>query len=442
MQKALFVLLVFVFYGTVHAQPKWPAKPNLAKAKGYNQRVDLWKAFLYDVVDSAYSSTSGISMKDFIATARQGHDLLRQTDTATKAFFNYYMGAGFQAASKYDSAIVYLEKALWAYRKLKIYKEEIKVICVLHYAYYYAGQGQRRDTMMVYLRKMLPQIKDDYPLKTRMISTLSEYAYDHAEYEKAIAYKLQVIALTKEAQAKKKESIGPSDVAVAYHQIAETYLVIKQYEKALYYLKAAQPYLINNYHATANALLSTIAAYQGLNNEQDALLSFKELQKHVKGKEIAPFTLSAANRSFADYYLGKGKLDMAEKYALKALRYAANISGQEHKQNAVDAKMTLGFVLYRQGKYAQAVNYLGGVIASSYEFGRERYATGNQMLAESYAALGKHDQAFKHYQVYARLQDTLYRESSKKSIAEMDAKYNRQANAREIKLLNAENTTK
>ncbi|WP_316772497.1 ATP-binding protein [Pedobacter frigiditerrae] len=427
-------ILGFCFNGYAQLQ-----RPDLRKVKDYKAKVETWKKYCQDLLNAAYAGNQNANLLMFVNASKEGLKLCKKDDLKNIAQFEYYVGAGFQNAGKPDSAVSYLENTVKIYQKLKMLKEEVTAMRFLHYAYFYSGQFAKRDVMINRMQLLLDKTKDQ-EIKCVILSVLSEYSYDHANYEKAIQYKLIVIEISKKLLAKSKNYESDyGNIGVIYFQIAETYLLMKQYEKVIYYMQIGEKYLANSVNNLAGGYNNYITAYLGLNKVDSALKFLKKLKIVSGDKSDFVYQLSTANKNFAEYYLRTNNDKIALNYAKNAYKLAV-LDGQP--QTLLEANATLGKVYFENGNTKAAISHLNASLKNSYNFGKENYALIHLRLAESYAASKDFEKAYKHYNVYAKLQDTLYEAASKKSIAEMDAKYHREASKQEIKLLNTESRNK
>lgn len=229
------------------------------------------------------------------------------------------------------------------------------------------------------------------------------------------------------------------DLCTNYGQIAETYIVIKQFEKAIEYLNFANIYIKNDKNTLANNCNNYINCYLNLNKTDSALFYFKKLKYLTINGDKLEGQLSTANKFFAEFYLKKYNTATALVYGIKTLAFA-NKNGQP--QLVLEANTLMGKINYQLKKYPEAIKYLKNSLKQSAHFGKENYALTNQKIAQSYASINNFKLAYKHFNIYSKLQDTLYEEASKKSITEMDAKYQTADRKKEIKLLNNQNQIK
>lgn len=163
---------------------------TIVNAKSYNQKLQDWKNYCKQILELASAGKNNVTFLTFVDCNKKGLLFCKKNDTENLAYFNYYIGAGFQNASKPDSAVSYLENSVKQYHQINFIKKEVNSMRYLHYAYFYSGNFLKRDSMINKMRVIFASTKD-VEIKTTILETLSEYAYDHANYESAISYKLK-----------------------------------------------------------------------------------------------------------------------------------------------------------------------------------------------------------------------------------------------------------
>jgi signal transduction histidine kinase len=405
---------------SLHAQQKNNTPPD--------KKLDALSAEWNMLIDSSkYQQAMTIARKGFAAC--QPHNYLMQSR------FLYYIGYCHEYMNNnYDSAVFYYEKAYPLALKAKSLKDEADLLMRLNYMYYYVKKYTTRDTLIRYIKTIVDTTKDLRVLAV-LNGSIGEYYLDNSAYESFIKYKLKAIDYRKQLLAsdsiQNKENIG-----ISYLQIVQAYIRMHQDEKALEYLGYSREYIKNFRDGEAFMNNDYIHVYLNLDKFDEAVKYDKLLYSAMHPNDSLFINLSFARRLFADYYCRKGMIAKSETEAREALRLAKKSTDEEI---LCEAHLSLGKIEYKKGAYREAINYLNLALPSAYNYDREMYLEIQKKLAESFAALHQFDSAYLHYQVYSQLQDTLYTEASKRSLAEAEAKYqnkNKQAqiNAQTIKL--------
>lgn len=354
-----------------------------------------------------------------LALAKQGLASTPAGNNKMKARFLYYIGYSHEYLNNnYDSAVHYYETAYPYALKAKSLKDETDLLMRLNYMYYYVKKYAERDTLIRYIKTIVDTTKDLRVLAV-LNGSIGEYYLDNSAYERFIQYKLKAIDYRKLLLA--SDSIqNRENIGISYLQIVQAYIRMHQDEKALEYLGYSRDYIKNFKDGEAFMNNDYINVYLNLDKFDLAKQYDKLLYAAMKGSDSLFINLSFARRLFADYYCKKGLLAQSEQEAMEALRLARKSTDEEI---LCEAYLSLGKIEYRKGAHNEAIRYLNLALPSAYNFDREMYLEIRKKLAQSYAALSQWDSAYHHYVLYSQLQDTLYTEASKRSIAEAEARY-------------------
>lgn len=405
---ALVVLMCLSCYNTLYAQSGSGRPSSGARDK-------KWESLSKDCDKLIDESRYG----EVIMVARQGIALCSENDKRRLAQFNYLVGYGFEYwNNSYDSAVYYYEKALPYAQRAKSLYDEVNVLMRLNYMYYSVGKFARRDTLIQYIKTIVDTTRDIHA-QAILNGSIGEYYLDLSAYENFIRYKLKAIDYRKKLRA--TDSTGNKEnIGISYLQIVQAYLKMHQDGKALEYLGYSREYVNHFRDGEAFMCNDYVNAYLNLDKMDSAALYDQRLYRMMHREDSLFINLSFSRRLFADYYVRKGKIPVAEQHAYEALRLAQK-SGDE--EILVEAHIALGNIEYLKGRYGEAINYLSKALPGAYNFDREMYVAIQKKMAQSYAALHQWEKAYTHYEIYSHLQDTLYAESSKQSLANAEAQY-------------------
>ncbi|RYZ44457.1 MAG: hypothetical protein EOP49_27085, partial [Sphingobacteriales bacterium] len=357
--------------------------------------------------------------KDAITVAYRGLALCPPANNLMKARFLYYLGYSHEYLNNnYDSAIYFYQKAYPYAVKSGNQGDEANLLMRINYMYYYVKKYRERDTLIRYIKTIVDTAKDTEVLAI-LNGSIGEYYLDNSAYESFINYKLKAIEYRKRLLTKdsmqNRENIG-----ISYLQIVQAYIRMHQDEKALEYLGYSRTYIKSFKDGEAFMNNDYINVYLNLDKFDLAVKHDKLLYASMKPQDSLFINLSFARRLFADYYCRKGQLVRSEQEAMEALRLAKKSLDEEI---LCEAHVSLGKIEYQKGSYTDAISYLNLALPAAYNYDRDMYLEAQKKLAQSYAAMGRWDSAYAHYQTYSSLQDTLYTEASKRSLAEAEAKY-------------------
>lgn len=420
--KAYFRLLIFSLLIPLFTPVKAQQKPELSGYKSIEAKLERWTKYCNDLVDAN-------NYPLLIIAAKQGTGLCSHTNNYRKmSQFAYFTGYGYEYSNnQYEKAIVYYEQANAYALKAHSLKDEVNALMRLNYMYYSVRKFSKRDTLIQYIKAIADTTKDVYS-QAILNGSIGEYYLDLSQYERFISYKLKAIDYRKKMLSDDDGS-NRDNIGISYLQIVGAYLKMKQMEKVLEYLDYSKGYLKNSREGEAFMYNDYIVAYLSMNKPDSAQQYFRRLYSKMGEADSLYINLSYANRSFADYFLTNKKKDQALQYARNALRFAGK---SEDDEILMEANTAMGKVKFEQGDFKQAIVFLEAASVKAYHFDREIYASIQQKLAESYRAIHDWDKALNHYEIYSRMQDTLYAESSKRTIAEVEAKFQNKEKQQQI----------
>lgn len=356
---------------------------------------------------------------DALALARRALSATPDANYEMKARFLYYIGYSLEYLNNnYDSAVHYYEKAYPYALKGRNLADEADILMRLNYMYYYVKKYTERDTLIRYIKTIADTTKNIRVLAV-LNGSIGEYYLDNSAYESFIKYKLKAIDYRKVLLA--KDSIqNRENIGISYLQIVQAYIRMRQDEKALEYLGYSRDYIKNFRDGEAFMNNDYINVYLNRDNLEKAVEYDKKLYAAMHPDDSLFINLSFARRLFADYYARKGQLIKSEQEAMEALRLATKSTDEEI---LCEAHLALGKIEYQKGAYREAIAYLNLAMPSAYNYDKEMYLEIQKKLANSFAALKQWDSAYQHFEVYSHLQDTLYLEASKRTLAETEARY-------------------
>ncbi|CAG5016842.1 Adaptive-response sensory-kinase SasA [Dyadobacter sp. CECT 9275] len=150
--------------------------------------------------------------------------------------------------------------------------------------------------------------------------------------------------------------------------------------------------------------------------------------KHPKDPGVS-INIMTTELAYADFYLQKKQPDLAYVYILRANHIDRKLLGDIDR---IQLDLMTGKMLVEQKEYAKALPLLESSATVGYEIGPEVYLSLLQTLSLCYSRLNRWQDAYLTLERYVPLRDSLYLESSKKSIADAEGKYQNKAKQQQI----------
>ncbi|TCC86912.1 HAMP domain-containing histidine kinase [Pedobacter frigiditerrae] len=432
--KLLYVfLLITLFSISVGVAQEFP---DLSKYQTNREKMGMLYNYCNSLLTKGLNDRQDCS--NMVIASKMGIQLCKNGDEYVSNLFTIFVGYGYEFERVHlDSAIYYYEKGLDQSRRLKFDFNIDRITERLNGLYFDTRRLKQREELIAVMRNIL-DTTTNMTRKVVLSGSVSEYYLSVAKYEEAIKFNLKNIEYQKLNFAKNKTALL-DNIGSKYVQIGSIFNTMGQYNKAIEYYDLAGPYFKVYRIGKITLFMNYVLVHLKLDEVEKAKIYYKKMYSLMKPTDSAFHELSSANQYLADYYNNKNNTSEAFKFANEALRMAKK-SGNE--QSIVNANKTYGSVLYKRGSTKESVNYLQKAALNAYGFSKEDYASIQIRLAVSYADLANWELAYKHAKNYAELKDTLYQEASKKTLAELEARFQNNAKKQEIKLLNIESSNK
>ncbi len=366
-----------------------------------------------------------------IYNAQLGYNLassIKKNESAS--LFAYYLGAGYTVQRDLDKAIYYYRVSEATGYLIHSSKRFINAQVGLADDYYSSGKP---DSVLMYQKKMLIETGTlrDSVLLVKLYNELAIIYTNSNDYEKGITAYMQVMHYYKQHN-------DTNDIAVALVNIGNIYLQMSNSNKALPYFLQAIPLLANYEYGQIICKNNTAEAYCNL-KMYDSAIAYDEDAIRISKKIKDSGCLYGSYEILAGAFIGQKQYNKAEQYLKPALQYglAAGITTL-----IADTEEFLGEVEAGRKNYIQALNYFSKAITYSKKSNyAERVSKLYQELAEAADSAHLYQSAAGYYQQHILLNDSLIKESSKKTIAELETQYQTQQKEQQIKLLNQQSKT-
>ena len=423
MRKAGFVF-VFLITLSVFAQQE----PNLSRYKTTNEKLKTWLKYTDKLIDTEDYAKAIIATQKGIRIAKNHPFYLGR--------FHLQEGIAYEFSNnQYQKALINYEKCLEYARKANHMESQTSALMRLNYIYYSLNKTEKRKALVEEIKKVIDTTKSNY-VRAVLYGSLGEYHLDYSEYEKFIGYQLKAITYKKLLD---KNVPNTENIGVSYIQIASSFAKMKQYNKALEYLKEANPYIKTSPYISAFSCNYHIQCFVAQKKPDSIRKYYNLVYTYPTVKDSLFLNLSFANQTVSQYYVDKGKINTAYAYAKKAVLFAQKSTDEEIE---MEANAIMGRVLYQKGEYKNAIEILKKASVNALTYDKENFVNINKNLSQSFAALGDWKQAFRYNEIYSKYNDQIMQESAKQSIANAEAAYQNKTKGQRIKNLSAQNTIK
>lgn len=423
MRTAGFLFVYFITL-SVFAQQE----PNLSPYKTTNEKLKAWVKYTDKL----------IALEDYskVIIATQKGIVMAKNHPAYLSRFYLKQGIAYEFSNnQYQKARINYEKCLEYARKAKHIESQTSALMRLNYIYYSLNKIKERKELVNDIKKVLDTTKSNY-VRAVLYGSLGEYHLDYAEYEKFIGYQLKAITYKKLLD---KSVANTENIGVSYIQIASSYFKMKQYNKALEYLKEANPYIKTSPYISAFSCNYHMQCFVAQKKPDSIRKYYNLIYTYPTLKDSLFLNLSFANQSMSKYYADTGKIHAAYGYAKKAVSFGQKSTDEEIM---MEANAIMGRVLYEKGDYKNAIQILKKASVNALTYDKENFVNINKNLSQSYAALGLWKEAFHYNEIYSEANDEMMHESAKQSIANAEARYQNKTKGQAIKNLSAQNTIK
>ncbi len=423
MKKTGFLILFFITISVFGQQ-----EPDLTKYKTTIQKLDALLTYTKSLLDKEEYSRLIIASQKGIALSKNHYKYL--------STFYLRQGIAYEFSNnQYKKALINYENS-WKYaHKVRHIENQTSSLMRLNYIYYSLNETQKGKELVETIKKVLDTTKSNY-VQAVLYGSLGEYYLNTSEYENFIGYQLKAINYKKRLD---KSEANTENIGVSYLQIATSYIKMKQFNKALEYLREANPYIKTSPYISAfsgNYYMQCFVAQK----KPDSIHKYYNLiYTYPTVKDSLFLNLSFANQNMAKYYADIGKIHTAYGYAKKAISLGQKSTDEEI---LMEANAIMGRVLYEKRDYKNAIEILKKASINALTYDKENFVNINKNLSQSYAALGQWKEAFQYNEIYSRYNDEMMQESAKQSIANAEARYQNKTKQQKIKNLSAENTIK
>ncbi|MGG7666820.1 tetratricopeptide repeat-containing sensor histidine kinase [Dyadobacter sp. BHUBP1] len=398
--------------------------PDLSRYKTSTEKLQR----LAELCDSLYFSQN-IDEEKRLAT--YGLSIAPPADNYNLARFNFFLGVVHENASSLDSSeFYYVRSKKYAYAS-KNPKRITNVLARLLILYAnHLGSTAKSATVLGEALDFIDSTKSESH-KVGLFASVAAYYNMLGQYETQVSYLLKGIE-AKKAMIVSGAITDREAVVIDLVNLGELYLEQKKSEKAIQYFKEARPYIettidyINYYYKRMAEAYLMQGAYGPSKVYFDSLLTLSA--KYPKEASVQA-NVATTMLAYAGHYLERKRPELAYSFVNKAGRIDSKFLTGLDKAHL---DLMTGRVLMERGEYVRALSHLESVGKFGYEIGPQAYVSVLETLARCYSKLHRWQDAYLTLEKYVPLRDSLYTESSKKSIADAEAQYQNRAKQAQI----------
>lgn len=383
-------------------------------------------------------SLVGISELGALRTlARKVLPTVPKDDWRNQALFHYYIGQSMEMPAEYDTAVYYLEKSVAYARKSKDGLILGRSLRNLVYAYYAAAEKTKLDVVAKELALMSDTTKNE-SLRIANNSVLANYYAAKGIHEKQLIYLLEALSYNKKELAKGKERQRyKAYIAEDLVKIADLYNNnLKQPGISISYLDQARPYIEPS---DKGAAVFYYKFYTEALVAMDKLAQAMPYYDSVGQMCSAGFGMACNIRisldlALSEYQLGKAKNKEALVFLERAKKLAPEYA--QDPTSLTQLQLLEGRVYLADKFYDKALPFLKQAETGAANVSLDFYARVQAALAQCYAGMGQWPQAYAYASKNVLLQDSIYAEKAKQSLANAEAKYQNKEKQQQIEKQN------
>ncbi|MBK0368319.1 histidine kinase dimerization/phosphoacceptor domain -containing protein [Flavobacterium agrisoli] len=333
----------------------------------------------------------------------------------------------------FDTGEVYLKNALALYRKLGSKPQEISVMKELGDYYLNKGELLKSEDILLQVLEQYKQINFKRIYHTyNLMCVLYRLKGD---YNKSIYNGLLAVDLMIKEKDTSNAPFFYGNLGDCYRELGDVNESVRWYKKVFENWEKIErenrAYLYRNLNFLSKELVL-------LKKAKEALDFSIEVSR--KKPPITPYQQSALSSAKAVAYYGQNKFDLAEIEYNSALNALVRNKNSSYFIFISEALLDLGDFYLKQGLYNKAKKYINaslqipkGITTQS------KIKDAHLMLFKIDSTQGNYLKAISYYQIYKRINDSIFNEVKSKQIEELRIKYETIKKENDIKLLRNQN---
>lgn len=298
------------------------------------------------------------------------------------------------------------------------------------------GQIKELPQDPIALKNLLKKERDN-KIKTDILASLSVYYQKKFVFDSAINYRLDAVKLAQDLA--KNDTLFSSITASNLLKISRLYLTTGQFEQGIQYSSKARPFvknnktlLVNYYSEKTEAL--RMYAQAGLKKIDESKVFYDSLTTcGIMNYPEAWKKRIAIDLGYCDFFNVKKDTKNALKYIKSADSLAINYADETLKSQV---KYMYGSTYFETKKYKEALPLLLEAEKTANNWSPDLYVELQRSIARCYGAMGNFGKAFKFYDKFAPLRDSIYVKAAERSLADADAKFQNKEKQAQIEIKN------
>jgi two-component system, NarL family, sensor histidine kinase UhpB len=417
-KNSLFCLLMsLLLFTSVYAQQK----PDWDKLTNVKERVDSMRKYSVNLIRKQQFDEAIPLIHTTFIIAQQA-----SLDSAAGASL-FLLGSAYRYKSRFDSAFYFLQKSREIALGKKIFPLLAMVETESYGIYNKLGKADSAAAALNQFKDLLPVLDSNSTVAARIQLYLGHNDKHQVKYTDALTHYYKALRTF----IYLKDSLNEG---LIYVSIANVQATLGFGDKALSFHQQAAA-LFNKLHRRTellNELLNITDMYYTSERLDSAEASVKRalpIAEEINDKNSVGYVYL----NLGNIYKRRKKYPEAEAYLLKSAGMADSLDNVSLKLEVIQG---LGELYMAQKQFAKAKPFFEKHLAiAKQEKSLEEITEALWNLSETEYGLHNYAKAYEYKNLYSNYRDSSFKESSAKSIAEMEAKYQGEKKEKEIALL-------
>jgi signal transduction histidine kinase len=366
--------------------------------------ISLWSILLISFSQNLSAQEINVDSFKTIVNSKK-HDTIRLQ--AAERIVRFYTN------SNVDSAIIFAKQMVQISRKNNLKKWEAKSLNKLGGAYEKYNNIDSDSIIAIFQEALDIAEKFNYiELKTHLLNNIGVIYYNKGEYDKTIKRCIEALKIARSINL---------DVSIlqSLNMISAVFFHEKEYEKAIKYAKQGFNHArkINHLQYIANFGHNIGSFYGEIGLADSTLFYYEQSLQVTRDNNMDIFTTSTLI-DIGNIHKEKGRLELANKYALEAYSMAKKIN---YTHSISGALILLAEISYERRQYRNSIKYLN----ESFGFIKNQKIKLHHytLLKKNYTQIGDYKSALAAMENYVEIQGSLFNIESKQQIEELTTKY-------------------